>query len=225
MAFYFWIGGGSSPTGSWDINDHWSFTDGGSPAGSYPDGTNDIAILPHSASEDILDMGGFSGTIGMLIVHSNIYSLDFSNAEGYNSISFNLGLFYGGGSGPVGAGLNGPCIFFGNGSSNSQQVNGDAYFIGSGCTNYGEVTGNAFFTNSSGTVNETYGDVDGLAVFTGGSWENKGTLAGPAVFHGSGAGTSRLHSGSVTGALLPLSEFTNTGTAGKYPLDVLGAGI
>ena len=87
------------------------------------------------------------------------------------------------------------------------------------------MTGNAYFTNSGGSVNSAYGDVDGLAVFSGGSWENAGSLTGSAVFHGLGDGTSRLHSGSVTGALFPLSEFTNTGTAGKYPFDVLGAGI
>ena len=226
MAVYFWINsGGGSPAGNWSDNNNWSFTDGGSAAGSYPDGTDDTAIIGYAATGSILEMGGFSGTIGLFLVLSSSYTLDLTNSESYNSLSFNLGLFYGSGSGPINSALTGPCIFRGSGASNAYYVGGDAYFIGSGCTNNGQVTGSAYFTNSGGAINNTGGSVGGLAVFNGGSWESKGLLTGPAVFYGQGSGTSRLHSGSVTGALIPLSPFTNTGTAGKYPLDILGTGI
>ena len=219
MAVYFWSGN-YSPL-SWDNASNWSLTDGGSSAGSYPDDSGDVAIVPASASANIEDSGSFSGTVGVLLVLSSTYGLNFYSP---GSIYIDLCIFHGTGSGVKGYTelWSQVSIFSGSSSTNQNYVSGRCYFTGSGSRNESSAaSGDAIFGGPS-SYNGSSGSVgSGCAIFAGDSNQNNGYVSGDAVF----SNTNCTNSGTVTGSLLSLKPITNSGTAAKYPLDVLGAGI
>ena len=218
MAVYFWIATEftSSPIGVWDSSSNWSFTEGGSSAGSYPDGTDDVAIVPDSASQYILLMGSFSSQLGMYI---QLGSTGFY-FDDPGSISANLFVFAG--SGSVGNGnvhINGPCVFTGS-ASNYTDISGDCMFSGLGAANYyGYIYGDCLFPNSS----QNQGYIYGNCLFTNGS-TNSGTVHGTATFNGYDS-SGATNTGNVNGIALPLPENSVAPGYTIRPLDVLGAGI
>ena len=140
------------------------------------------------------------------------------------SIYIDLCIFHGTGSGVKGyTELSSQAsIFSGSSSTNQYYVSGQCYFIGSGSRNEASAaSGGAIFGGHS-SYNANGGSVgSGCAIFAGTDNHNDGYVAGDAVF----SNTNCTNYGTVTGSLLALKPFTNIGTAAKYPLDILGAGI
>ena len=133
-------------------------------------------------------------------------------------------------------------IFSGSNSRNNEVVAGSAVFYGIySYNNYdASVNSGAIFY---GDVSYNVGNCYGVAVFHGSDSYNDSNIIGSAIFKGAysqnyttggisqhalmlAAGTSNL--GTVSGAFLPMVPLTgtvSTGTAVKYPLDILAAGI
>ena len=181
----------------------------------YPDGSDDVAIVPASATEDITEMGGFGGTVG-LYIQLGSYGLAFSD---YNSCSFQLAVFSTSSSvlnsNTI---ISGACVF--NGSAISYgYISGDCMFSGNGSGNSGNVYGDCLFPNSS----SNYNYITGNAHFTDSSY-NSGSIYGTATFNGTNS-YSASNSGYIQGLELKLPEGYNYPGYTVRPLDILGAGI
>ena len=207
-----------------------------------------IAALIDFTSFD--DIGRLTATDYTLTVHSASFLQNYAD----NVISIIGNCIFSGTDCSNNGTIVGNCIFS-NGSDNNGTITGDCIFNGASTSNSGTITGDCIFSGSSNrnqtgaTINgncifnssagRNYGTINGDCIFVSSSRNFTGTITGTcvskstsshyastlngnAIFHtATGINTSM----NITGSLVPLVPVTTTGTIGKKPLDVLGAGI
>lgn len=230
-AFY-WVGGASGDEGNWTNVNNWAPESGGTPGTAhgidYPRLPGDIAIMDDGNNGyDIT-----SGTSGISI------SAFIDVGDGSYAL-IGTGLIVGGAiiHSYLPGGIVGDCIFEGDGAVISGSVTGDCIFSGVGSYLYGaSITGSCIFSgtdskNDGGTIvgdcmfsgPDSYnsGSITGNCIFSGSGSDNSSSLTGAAIFTGSGS----TNQGTIAGPLIPLVPITNSGTATRHPLDVLGSGL
>lgn len=124
----------------------------------------------------------------------------------------------------------GNCIFSGNGSYNDSRITGHCIFSGGigsaycGIHEHGVHTGSVLLSGLGAYV--TDGSIINGHLFCVADYGYSGaTISGSAFFT---EGDSASHNGDIAGSLIKLpacTNFSNTGTATRYPLDVLATGF
>ena len=196
MAIFYWKGGVDT---AWATVANWFKDEALSvAAGTFPSGSTDIAVIPASGSSASIVTLGANRTIAAFI--------DLSGGTyRFSALDYTLTV--------------GSASFVGAGSGNEGTIAGDCVFSGVGSYNFGYITGNCVFKGSS-SYNAL--SITGACVFIGDYSQNNGTITGNALFQ---TGIGMSNPGTITSSLLALVPISSTGTAGKYPLDVLNTGI
>ena len=196
MAIFYWKGGVDT---AWATVANWFKDEALSvAAGAFPNDSAAIAVIPLGGPQRDIATLGANRTVAAFI--------DLTNGDySFKATDFTLTV--------------GSAIFLGTGI-NWGKIAGNCVFKGDYSYNLGTITGTCIF---SGAGSYNIGTITGNCVFSGVNSNNGGTITGDATFQ---TGTGMYNSGTITGSLLALVPLGfNTGTAGKYPLDVLNTGI